>query len=58
MTLEQLKKDYQSFLKDTGKVDTEATKNQYKMDCLNWFIEFYGVGSDEVLLINKELQKF
>lgn len=58
MTLEQLKKDYQNFLKDTGKVNTETTKKQYKVDCLNWFIEFYGVGSDEVLLINKELQKF
>ena len=57
MTLEQLKKDYQNFLKDTKKVDTEETKNQYKIGCLNWFVEFYGVGSDEVLSINKKLQK-
>lgn len=57
MNIEELKKDYKEYLKSTQKEDTPANKKLYKIDCLNWFIEFYGIGSDEVLLIQKELMK-
>lgn len=58
MKIEEIKKEYQNYLKSFNKKDNEKQKKLFKEDCLNWHVELYGIGSEQVREILKELKKF
>lgn len=58
MKIEEIKKEYQKYLKSFNEKDSKRKKQLFKEDCLNWHIEFYGIGSEQVRETMKELKKF
>ncbi len=58
MKLFEIKKDYNNYLKDTGKNNTKETKIKFANDCFQWAVEMFGVGSDETAETQNEIQKF
>lgn len=48
MKIKELKKEYERSLKDFNRKDTPEQKQKFKEDCLQWFVEYYGIGSEQV----------
>ena len=42
-SIEEIKKEYKNFLKDTGKKDNKKTKDIFKKEFLTWFVELFGI---------------
>lgn len=58
MNINEIKKEYKQFLKDTNKKDTKQNRELFKKDFITWYVEMFGLNdtrTKNILEILKEV---
>lgn len=58
MNINEIKKEYKQFLKDTNKKDTKQNRELFKKDFATWYVEMFGLNdtrTKNILEILKEV---